>query len=774
MKNSALNTYHRSFAEECMRRAESTPEFGYDLEPHQVEAMRAIADALIAGKRTMSIVNSGGSGKTVLEAAIAQASLAAKQRIPEMRGKKDVVLTTERLISTGVLSHFSDVLQQEVGAWHSNCRELNPDVIIASIQAVQVNRKNLKNLLPPRQISLLLGDEADMYLSDKRRRIVESFRGAIRIGFTATPQLADGRHIDDVWGEHVHHMPLKEGIERGVNAPPLYYLYQSDIQVKDIKMNGDDYDRAALERAMMCVQVTEVMPQIYQELIPTNRRKEFPTLGYLPSINVLQETLTNFRKQCPDVRAEAWWGRVTNKQLLEQMEAFNNRDIDVLLLCEMGGRGLNLPSARCILDGSPTAGLGKLEQRLSRGLRIVRPDTRLAQEGFQKPFTIIAQLLPSCTKVRPVTLLDILDCYPNYVPGKLLDFGNGNGHGGGNRPSEEDVRIITEHIRKSGFRTSFTMVEKVDIFSQMQTHKELPEVNDDGVIELDGERYGTLNFWRNQYGRRVLGHVAYSDPEVGECAIPGKAKSGRIYSFIPERFIRQKCPFLDHDVADDRGVIARDGKGYAFREALVQLGYSDYLVEQAIRSGEVTHFEGVDIRMRERAFYSVAEIDEYCKKRGFKKLGLLRAQQGYKEVDGVPCATITGLSGTLGKSESAIARRIKRNNMEGYEAVNQGHRTMVYPIETIRALFPEAYEQLPDSEGFVNNRTGEKMAPITVWGKVLPWVSRTQIEIRLKKNPIPAVRVTDRGGNVRDYYTQSQILELCKDLQINSKDERVL
>ena len=485
--------YPDLFADELLKRSEGLRVPGSDpitFDSHQEEAMLAVAIAVSDGERKFSVVHPGGSGKTVLEAGIVQASQAAKKKLGEAaEGTKDLVLTVERSLITNVREHLEATLGEEVGQWGMGERNLDPKVIVASVQALQRQGESLRDHLNLSRVSLVLGDEADKYLTKSRIALLNKFRGAYRIGLTATDEWSDGRHIDMAWGQTLHKLRLMEGIRRGINVPPLFYMYEADVDGDSINVSGGDYDHSSLASAMKSVEIEMAIPEIYKTMVPTNRRKDFPTMVFVPSVNTLHATTERLQKEFDGtgLNISSWYGGTPNEQVINDTAAFDRGELDMLVLCEMGGRGLNLPRARCLIDAYPTLSKNKLEQRHSRVLRRIREGSPLEKEGFQKGFANIAQILPRSNSFRPVTLLDILDQWANYQPGQMIGRGGGKGNPDLAPPYAAEVAEIVQHIKAHPVRSRVSLIEHVDILKEIQSFEDIPQADEDGFIYLDKE-----------------------------------------------------------------------------------------------------------------------------------------------------------------------------------------------------------------------------------------------------------------------------------------------
>ncbi|MBI5422222.1 DEAD/DEAH box helicase family protein [Candidatus Peregrinibacteria bacterium] len=482
-----LRDYRQSLADECIDRADrvrsTDGQTEINLDEHQSEAMEKTVYALGKNQDKFSIVHPCGSGKTVLEATLLQASQAAKMKLGEpFKNTQDLLLTVERSIVENVRDHIK-TFGLDAGIWSMGEKTLDRPILVTNIQALQVNQKNLKKHLDPKKVNLILGDESDKFLTQKRQALLDLFPYAQRIGFTATPEWPDGRHLSEAWGDIIHELSLREGIKTGIVTPPLFTLYQADFNSDEVEMQGGDYEKKSLEAALKAVEIELAIPEVYKSVVPEGQRKQWPTLVYVPSIGTVERTVEALKKEFPELVVTSWTGDMADGRLKQEIQDFQNGKIDLLVLCEMGGRGLNLPRARLLIDAYPTTSANKLEQRHARVLRKVRADSNLSQD-FRKPFAHVAQVLPKSNAFRPVTLLDILDCVDAYKPDRVLDFQGGGDNGGDvGRSMQEEVNQIVGHIRKNPKLTAkLTLLENVDILREIRLLDDIPMEDEEGFI----------------------------------------------------------------------------------------------------------------------------------------------------------------------------------------------------------------------------------------------------------------------------------------------------
>ncbi|HLC76051.1 MAG TPA: DEAD/DEAH box helicase family protein [Candidatus Peribacterales bacterium] len=455
---------------------------GLNLEDHQQETTQKILFALKQQRRqSLSAVASCGSGKTLVEINLIGASQAAKNQLGINDKTKDLLVTVGRAPVEGVRQQFTD-LGIDTGLWSGGERDLDHPVIVAGIHALQMaqSRRELKKLLPPGTLDLLIVDEADCFLTPFRRKIVQSLHPHIKVGLTATPIWPDGRSITDEFGPQVDELDLREGILKGINANPEVMFYESQIREEDLKIRKGDYDQGVLEAAWKHAELHLAIPEVYEHLVGESDRKKFPTLVYVPSVNLVQATTKSLNQQFGEkIKIVGWDGKNTStSKMKDDMEAFKKGEIQMIVLCEMGGRGMNLENAMLLIDAYPTMSLNKLTQRHGRVLRKVREGSILWNNGWRKNKAFIAQIVPKALKYRPALFTDILGGYQQFMQLK------GEGEGAGGTPPEDPIDILRKRIEGKKPPTRVSLIKKIDALDIIQRRVDLPQEDETGFFRL--------------------------------------------------------------------------------------------------------------------------------------------------------------------------------------------------------------------------------------------------------------------------------------------------
>ncbi|MDD5026124.1 MAG: helicase-related protein [Candidatus Peribacteraceae bacterium] len=479
-----LSKYQSAFQEKLAARFEEVPHSdpskkGIKLEDHQHIALEAIYNGLLLNRDRMCAVASCGSGKTLVEIAAISASQAAKEQLGINGDRKDLVITEERAIVAGIRRQFAR-LGIETGIWTGGRKELEQPVIIAGIHALQAarSRRELTKILPPGTIDLCVLDEADCYLTQRRIKTIESLNPRIVTGFTATEKWPDGRHISDQFGPVVDRLNLVEAMKQKINVVPDLYIYESAIKEDDLRLKKDDYDPAVLQAAWKHAELHKAIPEVYGHLLSENLRRAFPTLVYVPSRDMVHATAESLREQYPEIAIAGLTGKDETDEVEEAMEGFRNGEVQIIVLCEMGKRGMDLENAMLLIDAYPTKSLNKLEQRHGRVLRKIRPGSALWQKGWRKNGAIIAQIAPKAGTFRPALFTDIIGGWEEFQRVR----GARDREGGGGAPEENLIAQVRAQIESKRPPAHVSLVRRVDILEQIR--KDRPQFDEDGFFRI--------------------------------------------------------------------------------------------------------------------------------------------------------------------------------------------------------------------------------------------------------------------------------------------------
>jgi|GEM_PF-5191035 superfamily II DNA or RNA helicase len=465
---------------------EDSTKIGLKLNEPQREATQNLVAALRSETRSrFPIILPCGTGKTEIGLNIIGASQAAKKAL-RMRGeRKDLLISTEISGLGGIYDRANDDFGFDVGKWFGGQRDLDHPIVVASVQAIHaaIARRQIQDLIPRGTIDLAVFDEADLYLTPKRRAMRSTLSPKISIALTATPDWPDGRSIEEEYefGKAIKKMGLREGIESGVNAMPYIYYYQSEIPENQLRVRTGEYDQKYLEAAWRLAELHLAMPKIYSEIVPEEDRQNCPTLVFVPSVKMVQATVQTMEKQFgKDISIVGLSGKeVSSDDLAAYRDLFRDGEIQILVTCERGGRSMNVENAALILDFYPTLSLNKLTQRHGRGLRKIQPGSRMWEQGRRKDEAVIVQCIPKTYARRPALFTDILCGYQEY-----LRLRERKGRGGSGPPTQDVVDRIRRRIEEKNPNHFLRRVFEINALEAIKRIDELPQADESGFLRI--------------------------------------------------------------------------------------------------------------------------------------------------------------------------------------------------------------------------------------------------------------------------------------------------
>ena len=480
--------YIQAFQRELEARVDYLPHSnpnrrGMEFDSHQRDAMRGIAEAVQNMRKRICLVSSCGSGKTPVEIAAIMASQAAKQQLGINGDRKDLLISDGRGPIEGIVREFGN-LGIDAGIFRGGEINVEPPVIITNSDMLlhHLDRyKDLDDYIDKDNVDLAVVDEADLFLTTIRRRLLETLDPSTAIGFTATDEWPDGRHIKDYFGAPVFELPLIDGIDRRINAVPEILLYETEISEDELRIRLGDYDQKTLDAALKHAEIHKAIPKVYRQIVGNDDKTEWPTLINVPSVKLVEATAETMREEFgSEIEVAGWTGKKTStNRMNEDMGAFRAGEIQVIVFCEMGGRGMNLENAMLMIDGYPTLSLNKLEQRHGRVLRRIRKDSPLWKMGWRKNVAVIAQLLPESNKFRPALFTDLIEGYAELqrIHGKSPGSADG-------APEMELIDSLRRRIEGKNHAHNLRLIADIDALEHIRRRDELPRADESGFFRL--------------------------------------------------------------------------------------------------------------------------------------------------------------------------------------------------------------------------------------------------------------------------------------------------
>lgn len=259
-----------------------------------------------------------------------------------------------------ILSHREELVRQPLkyfdcttGIEMASERSQGEEVVSASVQSI-IHRLNR---FASDEFDVIIVDEAHHSAAKTYRKILEYFTPRQIIGFTETPNRADGAKLNDIYDEIVFKRDLKWGIKN---------KYLCDIDCKRIDIGYDlsavhtrcgDYAPGELSEAMSGTE--DAIAEAYSTMA------KGATLSFAASVSHA-EAIAN---KIPD--SVVITGKTKNRESINK--AFTERKIPCLINCMVFTEGTDIPLVETVIIARPTQSDSLYTQMVGRGLRL-HPD----------------------------------------------------------------------------------------------------------------------------------------------------------------------------------------------------------------------------------------------------------------------------------------------------------------------------------------------------------------------------------------------------------------
>ena len=296
----------------------------------------------------------------------------------------------------------------------------------------------------------------------------------------------------------------------------------------------------------------------------------------------------------------------------------------------------------------------------------------------------------------------------------------------------------------------------------------LPQADEANLIHLEGEIYTTIGHFSSEFGvASMLIEKKIEEHSIG--SIRGKTFAGRIRTFYPQSQIQLALKdYLALPRADENGFIELDGQRYGTLARLRQLlNLSESAILDRLKGRTATSVQGRSFKGRVRNFYSESELREICQ-------DILSDHYPQANDDGVIIyhgrmyLNMSGLGDRLGISTYSIGIRIGKSKPAAIQGRDRARRLAVYYSESdVREICQDLLQDLPhaDKTGLIIHE-GRRYLLLSALRQLLG-LSWNAIRPRIKKHSPSSIRGKDGSGQVRVFYLESEVQEICGDLLKN-------
>ena len=317
------------------------------LRPRQVAAVEAVRAAYRRGKRRVLLVAPTGSGKTEMYLSVVHGALA--------RGNKVLVLASqEELIEQP--GRKLDAAGQDFGVLQGDHYRVRPwlPLQLASVQTLA--RRGARP-----EASVVICDEAHLFVADTFKRIVTDYPKAVILGLTATPRRLDGRGLGELFEELVVATTIEKEIADGFLVP-VQTLAPNVPDLSELEVSHGDFARGKAARFME-------RPAIVGDVVKTwkARAEGRPTIGFAVDIAHSEKMVAACRGA--GINTAHVDGSASRSERGRLLADLTNGQLQWLWNCQLLGLGVDIPRVSCVVMARPTLSETVYLQQGGRGLR---------------------------------------------------------------------------------------------------------------------------------------------------------------------------------------------------------------------------------------------------------------------------------------------------------------------------------------------------------------------------------------------------------------------
>lgn len=336
----------------------TTTDAAPQLRPYQQEAIAAVVAARKRGVRRQVVCLPTGAGKTVIFSRLARMA------------KRQVLVLAHR---AELLEQAREKLARALGdprlvAIEAADRRAPDDakVVVCSLRSLHDAR--LARVMARRRVGLVIYDECHHAVADDNLRVLTSL-GAFEpdwegtlLGFTATPQRADGVALEKVFEEIVYSRGLPEMIADGYLVGVRGYRIATAADLSQLSTGGQDFVVEELAEAVDIEERNALVARSLQELARDRRSIVFCV------------TVAHARRLARALNAVGIASGVVHGELQPDVRAdllarFRRGELTALTNVGVLTEGFDDPEVSCVAMARPTRSQGLYAQCVGRGMR---------------------------------------------------------------------------------------------------------------------------------------------------------------------------------------------------------------------------------------------------------------------------------------------------------------------------------------------------------------------------------------------------------------------
>lgn len=332
-----------------------------ELRQHQEEALANLSQMRIDGESIALVQGATGSGKSAIGV------LDAKS----VDGRTLFLAHTKELVEQGYQNFVKLWPEASCGRYVDDKHDRESKVVCGSIQSVVRNLEEFD----PYEFDYIIIDECHHASADTYQRLLAYFKSSFTLGLTATPERADGEDLLEIFKKVAHKLDIQEAVDRGVLVPARCIRIKTNIDLRDVRINGFKYNTLDLESKIRVPGRDKLIVNTYLEYV-----KDKSTVVFCTSVKHAEEVASLFRENGVDAKSVS--GGTPKYERKSILEDYESGKLKVLCACDLLNEGWDSPHTEVLFMARPTMSKTIYMQQLGRGMRICEGKEQLMVFDF--------------------------------------------------------------------------------------------------------------------------------------------------------------------------------------------------------------------------------------------------------------------------------------------------------------------------------------------------------------------------------------------------------
>jgi superfamily II DNA or RNA helicase len=440
-----------------------------ELRPYQKACLGKLKALVDRGTTRVLVKHATGLGKTPI--------LASIPAFFGFKGRILVIVHRETLAAQAVQTLRQWNPGITVGLEMADNKAGHAKIVVASIQTIGRSGSPRLEKFYRHQFDALLIDEAHHSTAKSYQSVLKHFgvdiprSRILLVGFTATPNRADGTGLDKVFDSIADDLSILWGIQHGwlVDLPAI--RANTSVRLDAVKITAGDFALDELERAVNIEARNLLIVNTWLA-----RASDRRTLVFTVDIQHGKDVAEAFRIY--GASAEAIWGNDPDKQ--NKLDAHRSGKIQVLCNCNLLTEGYDDRNIRCIIMARPTKSETLYAQMVGRGSRL--------PEGLDN-------LLDATEPEAKIEKLDclIIDVADVTRDNSLVTLGSLFGLGTAMDLDGKSPTKAVQRLKQANAKNPSADLTRLKHVDDIEKYIEIVDILEDGrtpeIIHIDGHQW---------------------------------------------------------------------------------------------------------------------------------------------------------------------------------------------------------------------------------------------------------------------------------------------